>query len=292
MSIKEELHACPWCWFFTLKKWVFSCCIICNYRPNQFSKFFPVEKYQFESHRNEESLYKIQSKTLKSLPIKSDKLNISLRNTWKCDLNSPILICLNDKEYEEEKVYEFFTRHPFWKPLKDDNKLNIVELYKWYTEILKKSSLLELNKEWYILITDSELDKTVETINTWVPLHMCPACWFETLSWGLSWYDICPICFWEDDLWWVCNPCYWYWPNLESLLEVQECINKYITIKTKEYHWYKRNLNWKTINIEEIINKEKPFIEKWFYDKVLWNCNNDYYRKLFKEAQKYNPTKY
>lgn len=292
MILKEELHSCPWCWFFTLKKWVFSCCEICSYRPNQFSEFFPIEGYQFEHHRNKESLYQIQQKSLKWLPIKSNSLNMSLKNIWKRNLNSPILYCLNAKEYGEDKVYEFFTRHPLWQPLEDEKTLSIKELYNWYNKTLKKSCLSELNNEWYISIKDNDLEKTIKIINNWESLHMCPACWFESLSWWLFSYDICSICFWEDDLSSVYRPCQWWWPNHESLIEVQGCIGKYIPLEIKEYHWYTRNLNWKPINVKEIKNKEKPFIEKWFYDKWLWDYKNDYDRELFEEAQKYNPTKY
>lgn len=290
MILKEELHACPWCWFFTLKKWVFSCCEICDYRPNQFSEYFPVESYYFEYHRNKKTLYEIQQESIEGLPLKWNEFKISKKYTWDRELNIPVLHCLNDGQYWENKVYEFYTRHPFWRPLESNQNLNIKELYEWYKETLKESSLSELNKNWYISISVTDLEKTIVLEEEWA-LHMCPWCWFESISWGLFWYDICDICFWEDDCYSVLYPTESGWPNHESLIEVQECIIKYIPIETKEYHWFKRNKFWKTINIEEIKDKEKPFIEKWFYNEYMWEYKK-YHKEDFKEAQKFNPTKY
>lgn len=291
MILKEELHACPGCWFFTLKKWVFSCCKICSYYPNQFSDFFSLEDYYFQKHKNEDSLYDIQNKVIEVLPIRNNVLTISWEKTESFDLNYPILYCLNAKEYTEQKVYEFYTRHPFWVPLNNDSKLNTKELYDWYIDNLKESSLSELQRKGYISNQNNNCENTIVEIDTWEPLHMCPSCWFETLTWGLSSYDICTICFWEDDLWGVYNPCFGYGPNSESLLEVQAYVGKYISVETKEYHWYKRNTYWKPIDSEEIIDEEKPFIEKWFYEKILWDYKMDHDIAIFNEAQRYNPTK-
>jgi hypothetical protein len=75
------------------------------------------------------------------------------------------------------------------------------------------------------------------------------------------------------------------------LIELQEYIIKHIPLVVKEHKGYKRNKNWKPIDKSEVLDIKKPLIQKWFYQEVLKDFKEKHIDDLFKEAQKYNPTK-
>jgi len=52
-------------------------------------------------------------------------------------------------------------------------------------------------------------------------LYTCPCCGYKTLSDWPGSYDICPICFWEDDQIQILDPWYDGGANHPSLVEAQ-----------------------------------------------------------------------
>jgi len=119
--------------------------------------------------------------------------------------------------------------------------------------------------------------------------YTCKCCWFKSLVQSFWDCDLYNICKWVDTFDWNLYPLS-IWINKKSLYEYQLDILKKIPNNIKEYDWYIRDKNWKPINIKEIKNKDKPYIEKWFYNEIKKDW--DYLLKNFEEAQKYNPTKY
>lgn len=118
--------------------------------------------------------------------------------------------------------------------------------------------------------------------------YICKCCWFETLLMSYWDCDLCSIC-WRTDTF---NNFFPYKKNLygKNLIIAQQEILKKIPLDIQEYKWYTRNSKWKKININDIKNINKPYIEKWYYNEIIKDW--DYISDDFYEAQKYNPTKY
>lgn len=57
--------------------------------------------------------------------------------------------------------------------------------------------------------------------------YTCPCCWYKTLSEKPWSYEICPICFWEDDLDQSLFPDLDWWPNYVTLIQAQQNYIKY-----------------------------------------------------------------
>lgn len=255
-QIQNDFHVCPGCWYFTLKKWVWVYCNLCWWHHDWVSKLFPI---------------RITGNSL------GDYQKKVLNNT-----------------YDEYNKKDNYVRHPLWKPLSNlDKKYSENELFDWYNNTLEYSTLSELIKYWIVKPNTSDIQKATYTIyyqNHW---RMCPVCWFNTLDeWELFNYNICEICFWEDEDLWKWYPARAGWPNRESLIELQEYILNNIPVAIKEHHWYKRDEDWRPTNKSEIKDINKPYMEKWFYNKFLSDSICDYDKIQFKEAQEINPSKY
>lgn len=57
--------------------------------------------------------------------------------------------------------------------------------------------------------------------------HPCPVCGYYTLDLRCSEYDICPVCWWENDWVQLADPKYAGGANQESLLEARDNYQKY-----------------------------------------------------------------
>jgi len=82
----------------------------------------------------------------------------------------------------------------------------------------------------------------------------CPCCGYDTLGEELGHYDICPICFWEDDPLQFENPALEGGANEASLKQAQEnygkfgaCEKEMIDKVIRPDNLYKRNPNWKIL---------------------------------------------
>ncbi len=64
--------------------------------------------------------------------------------------------------------------------------------------------------------------------------YKCPCCDQYTLEHPSGSYDICPICFWEDDKMQLENPNYSSGANRISLVEARKNYTLGITIKQKK----------------------------------------------------------
>ncbi len=117
---------------------------------------------------------------------------------------------------------------------------------------------------------------------------MCICCWFYTLKNPFDSEGICKVCKWQDSANDKFYPYSTWWANIDNLVNSQEKLG--FLNGMKEFDWYIRNPNWKLLTGIKI--KDKPYVEKWFYKDVLEIYNSEYYEKIYKEAQKYNPTDY
>jgi hypothetical protein len=119
--------------------------------------------------------------------------------------------------------------------------------------------------------------------------YTCPCCGFKNLKNGFNSLEICIICYWEDDDVSYAFPYMWWWPN-NSLVDEQKKALKKVPENIKEYNGFFRDENWKPLKIENIKFRDKPYIEKWFYESQIVPIRWDTYYERFLEAQKYNPS--
>ncbi|QFR39278.1 hypothetical protein A9Q91_03515 [Candidatus Gracilibacteria bacterium 28_42_T64] len=128
--------------------------------------------------------------------------------------------------------------------------------------------------------------------------YVCPNCGFNDLA---GTYSVCRVCMWEEDLDGKIYPLIATGPNNSLYDEQQKIIKKYpLSIKkTIFFDKYEnknfmimRSSSWKPIDIGDIKYKDKPFIEKWYYEDYIKSIYGDDYNHLFEEAQEYNPTDY
>lgn len=126
-----------------------------------------------------------------------------------------------------------------------------------------------------------------------IKLNVCEWCWFNVFK---SDYEICPICNYQNSIWWLLNPfeksCNW---DL-TLIDYQKWTLENIWHSIKEYKkWiyiYYRDRNWRPININHF-DKNHDYFPKYFFDTLI-KSDTSFYKnqlKLFKEAQTYNPDK-
>jgi hypothetical protein len=57
--------------------------------------------------------------------------------------------------------------------------------------------------------------------------YKCPCCGYYTLDYGPGHFDICPVCYWEDDNIQADDPTYWGGANVISLNEARENYKKF-----------------------------------------------------------------
>jgi hypothetical protein len=116
----------------------------------------------------------------------------------------------------------------------------------------------------------------------WIELELCPCCWFPTL-YQRAVYDICCICWWEDDWQDEYNK---YdilgWPNwdlslyqaqsniiqqinyekLLSLFQIdynlEELINKIVQLNQAEESWNLKEINFLEKELKTFIDKKNP----------------------------------
>jgi len=79
----------------------------------------------------------------------------------------------------------------------------------------------------------------------------CMGCGFKSIKWKRWDYDICPICWWEDDRLGMEEPFEQWWPNDKTLYDHQQEIFKKIPLEIKEYKWFIRDENWQPIKPPE-----------------------------------------
>ena len=75
--------------------------------------------------------------------------------------------------------------------------------------------------------------------------YRCPCCHFKTLH-EEHHYEICPVCFWEDDPYQCDNPAYKGGANSENLYEARE-----------------NYLNFGAVSQRELLNVRSPFSEEY-----------------------------
>lgn len=125
-------------------------------------------------------------------------------------------------------------------------------------------------------------------MNKW--LKTCNWCWFNTFNEFYSWWEICPVCKFQDSILWMYYPfkksCNWE----KLLIDFQkEIINKIPfsdSIISINWNKYLRNKDWRPINIENFDKNNIYFPWYSFYqlDTPRPEVINDY-----NKAQKYNP---
>lgn len=115
----------------------------------------------------------------------------------------------------------------------------------------------------------------------------CEWCGFKVFK---SDYEICPICNYQNTVEWMLDPFY-YWVNWDkNLIYYQKWTIKNIWLKLQSFKWFKRDSDWKVLNLENF-NKNKNYYPGYMF-KYIKKTNSNFYIKqleLFNEAQKYNP---
>ncbi len=79
--------------------------------------------------------------------------------------------------------------------------------------------------------------------NKVVSKYLCPCCGFNTLEFEPPGsFDICPVCFWEDDNIQFNDPSYWGGANEMSLNEARENFKKFGAKSAKVLHLVRKPL--------------------------------------------------
>lgn len=95
-------------------------------------------------------------------------------------------------------------------------------------------------------------------------MYPCPCCWFKTRSEKDIWtHDICPVCWWEDDIVQYKNPLLKVGANKYSLYENQLLIMKEIYKTVNKYKWFKRDDGWDFISKKQIEKDNSKNINTW-----------------------------
>ena len=119
---------------------------------------------------------------------------------------------------------------------------------------------------------------------------VCVWCWFKTFNEFLSWWEICPICNYQDSIMWLFDPFTSDANGGLTLIEYQKWTLDNIWYTVNKYQKWKnlyfRDENWKVIN-EDNFDKSKIYLPHYYYS-YLDNPIDSFFEK-FKEAQKYNP---
>lgn len=125
-------------------------------------------------------------------------------------------------------------------------------------------------------------------------IYTCLWCWFITLERLISEDEICHICGMQETSYWIEKPFTIPFKNGITLFDCQQEILKKIPQKEQTYtRWktiYLRNPLWKPINEEKIDKNYNYFPTYKYKDFVLkWPEYDGPYKKIYEEAQKYNP---
>ena len=108
-------------------------------------------------------------------------------------------------------------------------------------------------------------------------MYTCPSCWYLTRWEENFWtYDICKLCWREDDPVQLSNPLDWWWANLLSLYENQLLFSLSFDDSLKKD--FELDKKWRCLSKDELyphlLNKKngKRRVNKWFsmYSKVYW----------------------
>lgn len=129
-------------------------------------------------------------------------------------------------------------------------------------------------------------------------LFTCMWCGFKVFEEVFSESEICPICWFQDSVWWVNEPFDTpYIGNHPNLVNYQAEILKKIPIELTFFSInnisYYRNPLWKPIDINKF-NKSHYYYPNWKFEEFRnkYPNHSDYHRKLMIEAQKYNPDEF
>ena len=121
-------------------------------------------------------------------------------------------------------------------------------------------------------------------------LNICAWCGFNVFMEFSSWWEICPICRFQDSVLWVYQPflpsCNWDLTLLDFQKKTIENIpfNLFeIEIKWSKYY---RNKDWLPIDIDKL---NKKYIYFPWYSYYQLNTPRKDVIKDFEKAQKYNP---
>lgn len=106
--------------------------------------------------------------------------------------------------------------------------------------------------------------------------YTCPCCGFKTLDDPFS-YDICEVCYWEDDPTQLEYPALELGPNDGSLCEEQAKILKAISVTIKEYKGFSRDDEWRPIHSDECITPSKPHKNGLDYFNLIGEEQLKYY---------------
>lgn len=111
----------------------------------------------------------------------------------------------------------------------------------------------------------------------------CPCCGYKTLDRERAW-DICPVCFWEDDAIQYDKPEYSGGANRISLIEARENYKKIGCVeeefkqfvrepldceKNEEIYVYIQENNCSNSDEKDIVRREKSRIKKWIVRRAL-----------------------
>lgn len=83
--------------------------------------------------------------------------------------------------------------------------------------------------------------------------YTCPACGFKVFDDEPGSYSVCIICNWQDDHVQLVYPGMSYGSNEQSLYEYQSNVIYTLPLEITEYKGYKRDENWRPLNINECI---------------------------------------
>ena len=90
--------------------------------------------------------------------------------------------------------------------------------------------------------------------------NFCKCCWFNTISFDT--YEICDICWWEDDPVQNKNPLSSIWANHISLFDAQSKLFKKIPQDIFTYQSYHREKKWKPLVKSQLLpNKIKNWMD-------------------------------
>ncbi len=103
----------------------------------------------------------------------------------------------------------------------------------------------------------------------------CPSCGFLVFSEPIGSYEICHICNWEDDDVQLKYPGMRGGANTSSLKEYQDLILKEIPVDVREYKGNKRDLKWRPLKENEIIDSNKGTGKNYFH--AAGENSPDYY---------------
>lgn len=95
-------------------------------------------------------------------------------------------------------------------------------------------------------------------------MYTCVCCGFQTKHEDFIWtYEICPVCWREDDYAQWKNPLLKWWANHQSLYETQTNFIHSNYEECKQIKEYKKSPDWKPLSQEDIARDNSQNIKNW-----------------------------